>query len=179
MKGNDGTGNNENRDDWRTNQNLWDKLNLQYHFTHDCCAKKDGSDSKCDVWTYDLLNEYSFWADDVCWMNPPFSKAYAMFEHYVKHVPRGVCIYRCDNMETKVWQDVILKHALWVFIPKGRVSYTPFDISMRGGQTRFPSALIGFNVEPPKNIDGTLLLVEAEKTTAKKGPKVRRGRLYG
>jgi hypothetical protein len=92
-------------------------------------------------------------------MNPPFSKALEMFRHFFKVVNKGVAIYRCDNFETKIWQDVIFSNASWVFIPKGRVSYTPFEVgNMRGGNgTRFPSALIGFNVEPPKNIEGKLL----------------------
>jgi len=155
MKGNDGTGNNESRDGWQTNQDLWNKLNEQYSFNYDCCASHDNT--KCKSFA-SRFEEVSF-VEGCAWMNPPFSKTREMFEHYFKTVTKGVAIYRCDNMETKVWQEVILKNVDWVFIPKGRISYTPFDISIRGGMTRFPSALIGFNVEPPNDIEGIVLFI--------------------
>jgi hypothetical protein len=103
--------------------------------------------------------------EDICWMNPPFSKAKQMFEHFFKVVNKGVTIYRCDNMETAVWQEVILPNASWIFIPKGRVSYTPFETGdmRKGAGTRFPSALIGYNVPKPTNLEGTLLEVKQLK----------------
>lgn len=163
-KGNDGTGNNESRDSWETSQELFDKLNNQYHFNFDCCATEDNA--KCQKFSNDFLTLLPpFILDVTAWMNPPFSKAREMFEHFFKVIERGVAIYRCDNMETKVWQEVILKNADWIFIPKGRVSYSPFDITIRGGMTRFPSALIGIGVKPPKEIEGTILIVTKTKCT--------------
>lgn len=153
MKGNDGTGNVVERDDWHTPQWLFDKLNKQYSFNVDCCASK--KNAKCSMWHNDFLNKLINKVL-VCWMNPPFSKAEAMFSHFFKVVKKGVCIYRCDNMETKIWQDIILKHATWIFIPKGRISYE----GKEGKGSRFPSALIGFNVEPPKDLDGYSLIVQ-------------------
>ena len=57
-------------------------------------------------------------------------------------------------METKIWQEIILKKASWVFIPKGRVPYE----GMEGNGSRFPSALIGFNIEKPKPLPGITLI---------------------
>ena len=153
MKGNNGDGNNVDRDVWRTPQELFVNLDMQYNFTHDCCAMEDGSDSRCNVWSYDFLKTDDFWTTDVCWMNPPFSKAKEMFEHFFKVVGKGVCIYRCDNMETAVWQDVILPKAAWILIPKGRISYEGFE----GKGARFASALIGYNVPPPEHVVGKVL----------------------
>ena len=155
MKGNDGTGNIPERDSWRTNQDLWNKLDKQYCFTFDCCA------SLINAKTYNYSPDFLNCSDiDGCsWMNPPFSKSKEMFKQFFKVVHKGVAIYRCDNMETKVWQEIILKQANWVFIPKGRISYTSFETGdMRKGKgTRFPSALIGFNV-PRRNLtDGCFL----------------------
>jgi len=154
-KGNDGKGNTPERDLWQTKQELWNNLDKQYNFLFDCCANQDNS--KCVDWSNDFLNIRE--VNTSAWMNPPFSIAFDMFEHFFKVVNKGVAIFRCDNMETKVWQDIILKNATWIFIPKGRVSYTPFETGdMRKGMgTRFPSALIGFNVEPPKELNGSLL----------------------
>lgn len=154
MKGNDGTGNVADRDDWRTPFKLYNVLNKQYGFVIDCCASKENR--LCPKW-YDNFESCDFITyNSPCWMNPPFSKAKEMFTHFFKVVQKGVAIYRCDNMETAVWQDLILKHANWVFIPNGRVSYE----GKSGKGSRFPSALIGVGIPPPKSVKGTLLWVE-------------------
>ncbi len=152
MKGNDGTGNVEERDDWQTPQWLFDRLQKQYKFTFDCCATK--VNSKCKEYTKEFEYYWSIKPSDVCWMNPPFSKAQDMFNHFFNVVRKGICIYRCDNLETALWQDIILKNASWILIPKGRISYE----GKVGKGSRFPSALIGFNVEPPKDIEGSILI---------------------
>jgi len=151
MKGNNGKGNIIERDEWQTPKWLFNKLHNQYIFHFDCCAK--GRNTKCIGFSEDFEKEENM-RGDICWMNPPFSKAQQMFKHYFKVVNKGVCIYRCDNMETKIWQDIILKHATWIFIPKSRISYE----GMEGNGSRFPSALIGFNVDPPKDMDGVTLM---------------------
>jgi len=159
-KGNDGKGNVPERDLWETQQELWNKLDKQYNFTFDCCS--DGRNNKCSSWSSNFEMWVSAGIKHICWMNPPFSIALRMFTHFFKVVDNGVAIYRCDNMETKVWQEVILRNADWIFIPKGRVSYTPFETgNMRNGMgTRFPSALIGINVPPPQNIEGKILFIK-------------------
>ncbi len=153
-KGNDGTGNNEERDGWQTSQELFNKLNEQYDFGFDCCASFENH--KCDNWTSDFEEVEYKQIHETCWMNPPFSKAKEMFQHFFKVIKSGVAIYRCDNMETKIWQEDILKLADWIFIPKGRISYE----GKVGKGSRFPSALIGYNVPPPKlDMEGTILKV--------------------
>lgn len=158
MKGNDGTGNIEERDDWHTPQWLFESLDNQYRFNFDCCAIP--TNSKTLAFAADFENHSGIdLLSRMCWMNPPFSKAAEMFKHFFKVVERGVCIYRCDNLETKIWQDIILKYATWILIPKGRISYE----GKAGKGSRFPSALIGFNVEPPKDIEGATLIVHITK----------------
>ena len=151
MKGNDGTGNIESRDDWETPKWLFDLLNFQYNFEFDCCATKDNN--KCNSFSNDFLK-----LDKplrTSWMNPPFSKAREMFEHFFNVVELGIAIYRCDNIETGIWQEIILKKADWIFIPKGRISYE----GKKGNGSRFPSALIGFNVDFPRGIEGSVLII--------------------
>ena len=150
MKANNGSGNCVERDEWETPQWLFDHLNFQYQFSFDCCSKNN---CKCNLGTKDFLG-FENKSDFNCWMNPPFSKALEMFRHFFKVVNRGVAIYRCDNMETKIWQEVILHNCSWVFIPNRRIAYE----GMEGKGSRFPSALIGYNVEPPKNLRGKILL---------------------
>ena len=157
MKGNDGSGNNPSRDDWETPQELFDKLDKQYHFSFDCCSTR--KNKKCGLWTNDFLYFIKFANNDVCWMNPPFSKAKEMFIHFFKVVDRGVAIYRCDNLETKIWQDIIFPNADWIFFPRGRVCYEGMD----GKGSRFPSALIGVGVEPPKYIEGIVCKLKSTR----------------
>lgn len=152
MAGNDGKGNIVERDDWQTPQWLFDLLHEIYNFNIDCCANWDNH--KLKGW----FNRFEEWDNPhnmTCWMNPPFSKAEEMFKHFFKIVKQGVCIYRCDNMETKVWQDIILKNADWVVIPKGRINYE----GKVGKGSRFPSALIGIGVEPFEMENATTLLI--------------------
>ncbi len=160
MKGNDGTGNIEERDDWETPKELFDLLNEQYEFNFDCCASE--KNKKCDFWHDNFkkvgTEEAGLSDNSIAWMNPPFSKADAMFRHFFEVIKRGICIYRCDNLETKIWQDIILKHATWVFIPKGRISYE----GKVGKGSRFPSALIGFNINEPNGLDGTTLFTQTQ-----------------
>lgn len=154
MKGNNGTGNTIERDEWQTPQGLFDTLNKQYNFTHDCCATV--KNKKCFYFISDFEKIYKENdTKNIHWMNPPFSKAFEMFEHFFKVVNQGVAIYRCDNMENILWQEVILKNASWIFIPKGRIKYEGFA----GTHPRFASALIGYNVLEPKGLDGTLLII--------------------
>ena len=170
-KGNDGKGNIPERDLWETQQELFNILDNQYHFGTDCCASEHNT--KCEEYFDDF--EIAVIVNYVAWMNPPFSKAMQMFKHFFKVVGKGVAIYRCDNMETKVWQEIILPNATWIFIPKGRVSYTPFETgNMRNGMgTRFPSALIGLNVPPPKDIDGRVLFTKLNEVKSQFLPPLK------
>ena len=146
MKGNNGTGNNTERDEWETPQWLFNELNKQYNFQLDCCATAENK--KCMVHTDNFLDLKTI--NVVAWMNPPFSKATRMFQHFLEIVTCGVAIYRSDNLETRIYQNLILKKANWIHIIKGRINYE----GMKGKGARFPSILIGKGVQPPRNIPG-------------------------
>ena len=154
------------RDEWQTPQKLWDELNKQYNFSLDCCANEHNAKCKSYLQKFELAHPDIY---HVCWMNPPFSKASKMFEHFFKVVLKGVCIFRCDNMETKLWQNIILKNATWILIPNKRINYE----GMNGNGAVFPSALIGYNVEIPKNIDGTILYPHRTSLSQKNTKEVR------
>ena len=154
MNANNGKGNIVERDVWETPKWLFDKLDQQYRFNIDCCALNTNKKTLAFYSDFEVHTQIEL-LNRVCWMNPPFSKVEPMFKHFFKVVNRGMAIYRCDNMETKVWQNIILKRATWIFIPKGRICYE----GMEGKGSRFPSALIGFNVPEPKGLDGVTLHV--------------------
>ena len=155
MKANNGSGNISDRDNWETPQELFNKLNEQYHFDFDCCANV--KNYKC----YHYANDFELGIPfNGCystsgWMNPPFSMACKMFIHFFQTIKHGVAIYRCDNLETGIWQKVIFPNCDWVFFPKGRVNFEGLD----GMGSRFPSALIGVGVEPPKYLEGVTVKI--------------------
>jgi len=152
MKANNGKGNNPLRDGWRTPSEIFNPLNVQYNFTFDCCASEENN--KCNAWHNEFEKvEKGFLDPDIAWMNPPFSIAWKMFEQFFKVVKKGVAIYRVDNLETGLWHKVILPNCSWVFIPNKRVCYEGLD----GDGARFPSALIGIGVDPPKTLGGITL----------------------
>lgn len=155
MAGNDGTGDTPERDRWATNAKLWNNLSSQYLFEFDCCASEDNTKTEKYSDDFEKVNE----VEGVAWMNPPFSKAMVMFRHFFEVVAYGVAIYRCDNMETKLWQDIIFPNATWILVLRGRLGYSPFDkeTGKRDVGARFPSALIGFNVPPPETIPGVVV----------------------
>jgi len=154
IKAKDGSGDRTERDEWQTPTQLWNKLDKQYEFTFDCCAMQENTKTNRFSYYFQVISKENV-KDDMCWMNPPFSKDKEMFKHFFKVVNEGVAIYRCDNMETKLWQNTILPNADWIHIPKGRINFE----GLYGGGATFPSALIGLNVNPPKNIEGYTLLV--------------------
>lgn len=147
-----GKGNNKSRDNWETPQWLFDILNNQYNFTFDCCANE--KNTKCEEFSRDF-EKLNIRDGATCWMNPPFSLAAQMFTQYSKIVTRGVAIYRADNQESAVWQNIIFEIADWIFIPRKRINYE----GQSGASARFPSALIGVGLPAPKNIPGKTLKV--------------------
>ena len=155
MLANNGKGNNPSRDEWETPSWIFSPLMIQYHFEFDCCASNNNTKTK-DFSDGDFQDVME--VEKTAWMNPPFSKAYAMFRHFFKVVKTGVAIYRCDNFETRLWQKEIFPKCSWIFIPDRRVSYEGLD----GDGARFPSALIGIGLEIPNGINGTLLEVRQQ-----------------
>lgn len=152
------SGNIESRDDWETPNILWDKLDEQYNFQVDCCANKHNYKVNLHCEDFEITIKSNFIINTnvlTCWMNPPFSKAKKMFEHFFKVVSKGVAIYRCDNLETKIWQEIILRNADWIFIFDYRINYT--------GKKGTGSALIGIGVKPPKSLTGTTLFLNKRK----------------
>lgn len=151
MKANNGKGNNPLRDEWETPSWIFEPLMEQYAFSFDCCASKENT--KTEKFSEEDFQDIEE-VNGIAWMNPPFSKAYPMFRHFFKIIKKGVAIYRCDNLETGLWQKEILHNCSWVFIPDRRVSYEGLD----GDGVRFPSALIGIGCRSPVKLIGTTLI---------------------
>ena len=155
MKANNGKGNTISRDEWETPGEIYNSIKLQYGINFDCCANKENR--KTQSYSNDFL-KYEGIDNIIHWMNPPFSKAWIMISHFFKVIKKGVFIYRCDNLETGLWQKIIFPNADWIFFPKGRVNYEGLD----GQGARFPSALIGKGLDIINNLDGITVYLKKE-----------------
>lgn len=147
---------------WRTPQELWENLNSGYRFGIDLCASK--KDSKCEMFCTDILSMHKPIDTKTAWINPPFSKVRAIIPHVIKVFPWVVGIYRCDNLETEVWQNHILLKCDWVFFFNGRIKYgDPEGIRQ---SPMFPSALFGKGIPfIGKDLNGVLIDLKLNRNT--------------
>jgi phage N-6-adenine-methyltransferase len=58
--------------EWETPQDLFDKLNAEFHFTLDVCASKENA--KCKNYYSEEDNALTKEWKGVCWMNPPYGR---------------------------------------------------------------------------------------------------------
>lgn len=146
-------------DNWRTPDSLWEKLDEQYRFTFDVAAAQ--GNSKTERYWDEKSNalQQNFAAGERYWMNPPFSQGKHFFEKIGKEIKKGIqliAIYKSSNLEAAVWQDHILPHCSWVLFIRGRVNFANPRVDVIEKQVPFGSALIGYGLEPPVNVKGTL-----------------------
>lgn len=60
-------------DIWTTPQDLFDKLNKEFNFTLDVCASKENT--KCKKYFTEEANALlKDWSNNICFMNPPYSR---------------------------------------------------------------------------------------------------------
>lgn len=59
-------------DIWSTPQDLFDKLNEEFHFTLDVCALPENA--KCDRYYTPEMNGLSLSWEGICWCNPPYGR---------------------------------------------------------------------------------------------------------
>ena len=143
------------KDDWRTPRWLWDTLNEQYKFTTDCAASR--ATALCPHWcgVDGWHGSVDIRIPKVVWVNPPFSQPSMITENWLLYL-RRIGIYRADNLETKVWQEIILPNVDWVFFFSKRINYEGHD----GKGAMFPSALFGSGLPPPIGLNGRIMWMD-------------------
>lgn len=132
---------------WETPQNLFDKLNKEFHFTLDVCALPETA--KCENYFTPQIDGLKQEWSGVCWMNPPYGKEIGIWleKAYIESL-KGVTVVCLipSRTDTKYWHNYCMKADEIRFI-KGRLKF--------GNSTNsapFPSALIIFNKDKNKNI---------------------------
>lgn len=128
-------------DMWETPQDLFDRLNQEFHFDLDVCATKENT--KCPRFFSpqdDGLKQVWF---GCCWMNPPYGKTIGQWvqKAYEFAADRGgtvVCLLPART-DTKWWHDYCMKAAEIRFV-RGRLKFGNSNNS-----APFPSAIVIFH----------------------------------
>ena len=112
-------------DEWSTPQDLFDKLNDEFHFTLDVCANK--SNHKCDLY-YDR-KQYGLkmpWSGYVVWCNPPYGKEIGKWVKaaYLEHIAHGTTIVMLlpARTDTRWFHHYVLGQAAIRFL-QGRLKF--------------------------------------------------------
>jgi phage N-6-adenine-methyltransferase len=121
------------RNDWETPQELFDELDREFAFTLDVCANHQNR--KCQFYINeeeDGLRED--WADNVCWMNPPYGRNLRSWVGKAYEASMGGATVVClvpARTDTEWWHEYAEKAAERRFI-RGRVPFVRTD----GGRNR-------------------------------------------
>lgn len=131
-------------DEWSTPQDLFDRLNDEFHFDLDVCANE--SNHKCLLY-YDRKQDglKMTWNGHIVWCNPPYGKEIAKWveKAYSEHKTHGTTIVMLlpARTDTKWFHSYVLGRADIRFL-KGRLKF--------GGSKNsapFPSMLAIFNIK--------------------------------
>ena len=127
-------------DMWATPQDVFDKLNEEFHFNTDVCASSDNA--KCSHYYTEqdngLLQEWK----GICFMNPPYGRTIGQWvSKAYKESTKGatvVCLLP-SRTDTRWWHDNIIDNDAEVRFIKGRLKFGGHNNS-----APFPSAIVIF-----------------------------------
>ena len=124
-------------DEWETPQGFFDKLNTEFGFTLDVCATP--KNTKCVRYFSKADDGLRLsWADERCWMNPPYGREIGKWMKKAKDSGALVVCLVPARTDTAWWHDYVIKGE--VRFIRGRLKF--------GGQKNsapFPSAVVIFN----------------------------------
>lgn len=126
---------------WSTPQDLFYKLNEVFNFGLDVCAMPETA--KCGRYFTPEIDGLKQKWEGYCWMNPPYGREQIKWIEKAKNevdtnYATVVCLIPA-RPDTKVWHNIIFKHASAICFIKGRLKF--------GGSkdaAPFPSALVVF-----------------------------------
>ena len=121
---------------WETPQDLFNRLNDEFHFDIDVCATPENA--KCSKFFSPLDDSLSQDWQGVCWMNPPYGKKIGVWMKKAMEAKTTVVCLVPSRTDTKWWHDFAMKANEIRFI-KGRLKFGNSKNS-----APFPSAIIVF-----------------------------------
>lgn len=127
--------------EWETPQEVFDRLNRQYHFTLDPCATKENA--KCEkYYTREQDGLKQDWAGETVFCNPPYGKEMPKWiEKCARHAEEGgVAVMLIPaRTDTRAFHDYIYHRAEIQFL-RGRLRY-----GNSKWNAPFPSMVVVFN----------------------------------
>lgn len=130
------------RQDWRTPQDFFDKLNAEFCFDLDACASKENA--KCDEFLSqggdDALRVPWYFYGSRAFMNPPYGRAIGKF---VKKASESGIFVVClvpARTDTKWWHEYVVPRASEIRYIRGRLKFDGHK-----NAAPFPSALVIYN----------------------------------
>jgi len=126
--------------EWETPQDLFDKLNDEFHFTLDVCAQPHNA--KCARYiTPEADGLQVGWDNEMVWMNPPYGRGIVKWvEKISKH--NGVALLPART-DTRWFHDYIYGKAEIRFV-KGRIQFLN---GKKLDNAPFPSMIVIFSKE--------------------------------
>lgn len=127
---------------WETPQDLFDKLNEEYHFDCDVCAIPENA--KCDNYYTPEIDGLSQNWRGACWCNPPYGREIGEWveKAYSESIWGAVVVMLLPaRTDTKWFHEYILPYADIYFI-KGRLKFGNSKNS-----APFPSMIVIFDAD--------------------------------
>ena len=106
---------------WETPQDLFDRLNNQYHFNLDVCAISDNA--KCtNYYTPEINGLSQKWGGYNCWCNPPYGREIGKWVEKAATSNTKVVMLLPARTDTKWFHEWIL-HKADIYFIKGRLKF--------------------------------------------------------
>lgn len=121
---------------WETPQDLFNRLNDEFHFDTDVCATSENA--KCPKFFSPSMDGLRQDWQGVCWMNPPYGKKIGAWMKKAMEAEATVVCLVPSRTDTKWWHEYAMKASEIRFI-KGRLKFGDSKNS-----APFPSAIIVF-----------------------------------
>jgi phage N-6-adenine-methyltransferase len=134
------------RTDWETPDDLFERLDAEFHFTQDACATRTNTKVPGSFITPEEDALTMMWGD-VVWCNPPYGRDIGLWMRKARMEAEAgstVVVLAHARTDTKWWHENVEGLASEVRFIRGRVKF-------KGGRSRapFPSAIIVYR---PRNV---------------------------
>ena len=133
-----------NREDWETDQDFFDRLDAEFHFTLDAAASAENT--KCEKYYTEEDDALTKVWEGTVWCNPPYGKRdhkrlYRFVKHGYEQAQKEntiVVMLIASRTDTKMWHD-------WVMGAK-EIRFVEGRLNFVGGSSSapFPSAVVVF-----------------------------------
>lgn len=118
-------------DEWSTPEDLFYKLNIQFHFTLDPCCTHENA--KCiKHYTINENGLLQSWENEIVFCNPPYSNVYEWLQKAMKEKALTVCLLP-SRTGTKWFHECVLNGSSYFRFLRGRLKFgnsknsAPFD----------------------------------------------------